>query len=114
MALLLLLFACRGSNTSGSNSATPLKFLLMVASPDSSAVVPAVDQTLEKINGDTSVLPGHHLEYILSENQVAICMYRNYDCRLLNKLLISTRVKTPISALELEHWIAFSTCQLTD
>ena len=36
-----------------SSPATPLKFLLMVASdssPDSSAVVPAVDQTLEEIN----------------------------------------------------------------
>ena len=52
----------------------PLKFLLMVdseSSPDSSsAVVPAVDQTLEEVNKDTSILPEHHLEYILRNSKV--------------------------------------------
>ena len=52
-----------------SSSVAPLKFLLMVASdssPESSTIVPAVDQTLEEINRNTSILPEHHLEYILS------------------------------------------------
>ena len=55
----------------------PLKFLLMVdseSSPDSSSavvpVVPAVDQTLEEVNKDTSILPEHHLEYILRNSKV--------------------------------------------
>ena len=54
-------------------SVSPLKFLLMVASgssQDSSAVVSAVNQTLEEINTDASILPGHRLEYILRDTEV--------------------------------------------
>ena len=67
---LCILLVCSHASPS---SATTLKFLLMVAndsSPDSSAVVPAVEQTLEEINKDTSILPGHHLDYILRDTQV--------------------------------------------
>ena len=53
--------------------ASPFKFLLMVASgsnPDSSAVVSAVNQTLEEINTDASILPGRRLEYVLRDTEV--------------------------------------------
>ena len=56
---------------------TPIKFLLMVStdsSPDSSAVV---SETLEEINRNTSIPPGHHLEYILRESKV--CTYACMD-----------------------------------
>ena len=68
-ALCFLLVSPKPS-ASRAIAVTPIQFLLMVASdssPDSSAVVPAVDQTLEEINRDTFILPGHHLEYILSD-----------------------------------------------
>ena len=73
--VLLVLSLLLASGPTVSSSVSPLKFLLMVASgsnPDSSAaaVVPAVDQTLEEINRDTSILPGHHLEYILRDTKV--------------------------------------------
>ena len=61
-----------------SSSAAPLKFLLMVASdssPDSSAIVPAVNQTLEEINRNTSILPEHHLDYILSNTSQVLFNY---------------------------------------
>ena len=62
-----------------SNSSTTLKFLLMMASnssPDSLAVVSAVNQTLEEINGDNSILPGHHMEYMLSDtSQVFVQLF---------------------------------------
>ena len=45
-------------------------FLLMVADDDtSSAVVSAVDKTLEQVN---HYLPNHRLEYIVSKNQVKL------------------------------------------
>ena len=75
LALSLLLAA----STTGASSVSSLKFLLMVASetsPDSSAVVSAVNQTLEEISADASILPGHHLEYILRDTEVQ-CMKTN-------------------------------------
>ena len=60
------------------SSAAPLKFLLMVpsdSSPDSSAIVPAVNQTLEEINRNTSILPEHHLDYILSNTSQVLFNY---------------------------------------
>ena len=61
------------ADSTGASSVSPLKFLLMVASgssQDSSAVVSAVNQTLEEINTDASILPGHRLEYILRDTEV--------------------------------------------
>ena len=72
-----------------SNSTSTLKFLLMVASdssPDSSAVVPAVEQTLEEINENTSILPGHHLEYILSTLKVNLYCSKFHHCLLKHVL----------------------------
>ena len=69
LALSLLLVA----RPNVASSVFPLKFLLMVASgssPDTSAVVSAVNQTLEEINADASILPGHRLEYILRDTKV--------------------------------------------
>ena len=70
---LLLLFVCVALQSFSSSSATSLKFLLMAPktrTTESSAVVPAVDQTLRQINRDFTILPQHHLEYILSEKEV--------------------------------------------
>ena len=78
---------------------TPIKFLLMVStdsSPDSSAVVPAVDQTLEEINRNTSTLPGHHLEYILRESNV-----RTYACMESMNFFDNTH-----SVAGQQHWTA--------
>ena len=57
--------AVHGNNTS-------FKFLLMLASGSTSGlghseVLTAVNQTLDKINRDTSILFGHNLEYVLSD-----------------------------------------------
>ena len=67
---LLLVSATHAVASNTSN--TTLNFLLMIAggSPDSLAVVPAVDQTLEDINRDPSILPGHSLEYVLHDTLV--------------------------------------------
>ena len=73
--LALLVLGSTASVVLAANNSTSIKFLLMVASgssPDSSAVVPSVDQTLEEINRDTSILPEHHLEYILRDMEVYI------------------------------------------
>ena len=71
----------------GSNGAfSPLKFLLMVASgssQDFSAVVSAVNQTLEDINADASILPGHRLEYVLRDTEV-----RSNACTEVTKYVI--------------------------
>lgn len=70
---LLLLFVCVALQSFSSSSATSLKFLLMAPksrTTESSAVVPAVDQTLRQINRNFTILPQHHLEYILSEKEV--------------------------------------------
>ena len=72
VVLLLLLLVCAMQAVAHNTSNTTVNFLLMVAggSPDSSAVVSAVDQTLEEINRDTSILPGHSLEYVLHDTLV--------------------------------------------
>ena len=59
----------------GATFVSPLKLLLMVASgsnPNSSAVESAVNQTLDEINADNSILPGHRLDYLLRVSEVCI------------------------------------------
>ena len=74
-ASLILLSVLLAVGTTGATYVSPLKFLLMVgsgSSTDSSAVVSAVNQTLEEINADSSILPRHRLEYVLRDTRVRI------------------------------------------
>ena len=73
LLVFLMLVSVTHAVASNTSNNTTLSFLLMIAggSPDSSvSVVPAVDQTLEDINRDPSILPGHSLEYVLHDTLV--------------------------------------------
>ena len=75
VAVLVLLVSSASVVVAAISSDTYHKFLLMVANgsaPNSSAVVSTVDQTLEEINRDDSILPaGHHLNYTLRETKAS-------------------------------------------
>ena len=70
-ATALLLSVSTGSSQLADNIPTRA-FLLMVATPDTSAVVSAVDQTLEEVN---LAFP-FQLKYNISDNQVSDINYR--------------------------------------
>ena len=72
VALLLLFGIARAVHAA--NNSTTLTFLLMVtsgSSPDSSAIVSAVDKTLEAINRHTSIIPAEYrFNYTLKDINV--------------------------------------------
>ena len=73
IAFLLALSLVVVARANVASSVSPLKFLLMVDSestPTSSAVVSAVNQTLEEINANDILLPEHRLEYLLRDTKV--------------------------------------------
>ena len=64
--------------TSSSQGYVPLNFSLVVsnvAAFNTLGVVPAIDDVLDIINNDSSILPGYKLQYELLQHQVGYVVY---------------------------------------
>ena len=110
LQLFLLLIALNLCTNSATDQ--PVYFSLIVSSAptiNTSGIVSAVDQVLELINSDTTILPGYCLQYTpvldtqVSKSACQVCSCRVLKCRIEASLnsLVPPKIKTSTHQMHL-------------